>query len=552
MPSPSSPLAPRIPVPIPDALLERVSRLNELRDLWRRAMARPAGSIHEKVIAELELRPDYRGAIDDIPAHGPLIIVANHPFGIVEGPVLGALLERIRPDILFVTNSLLAELPELRPQLIAVDPFGDAAHANSAPVRTSFRHLQRGGALVIFPAGQVSSLHPPLGRVQDADWQPMAARLALKTGAPVVPVFFDGHNGPAFQLAGLIHPALRTLLLPAQMLAKRRRSVRLVVGKPLSVSRFTDPVRLTAFLRSRTYSLALRTRHAAVAPPLPADPLRSEIASLSPILSSGPFDVFLEPAPRIPVALREIGRLRELTFRAAGEGSGQPLDLDRFDAHYSHLFVWHREHREIAGAYRLADCATLPANPGPYSATLFHFPRSWHSLSSQSVELGRSFVRDNYQRDFLPLLLLWKGIGVFVMRHPHIRYLFGPVSVSADYTAASRSAIASFFSPFRKGFLPRNPLTHTLSWRRGASRPASLDDLDALLRQWEPDAKGLPVLLRHYLSLNGEILCFNIDPGFANALDGLVLLDLARTPPRLLARYFGQPAVDRFHPPIPV
>ncbi len=509
-------------------------------------MERPAGTIHERVIEELELRPEYVGAVEEIPATGPLVVVANHPFGIVEGPILGALFGQVRRDVLFVTNSLLAELPELCPQIIAVDPFGGASHANTAAVRQALKHLQGGGALVVFPAGEVSSVRPKLGRVADSDWQPMAARLAMKTGARVLPVYFDGHNGPGFQLAGLIHPALRTLLLPSQMLARRRRTVRVAVGRAMGVERFRDAGQMTMHLRNRVYALAAQVRQARVAAELPADAIGVEIGRLQPVLAAGSFEVYLEPAGTIPTALREIGRLRELTFRAAGEGTGAAVDLDEFDAHYWHLFVWHRENREIAGAYRIADCAALPPRPGSYTSTLFRFPRDWRRIAGQAAELGRSFIRARYQRDYLPLLLLWKGIGVFVMRRPHLRYLFGPVSISADYTAESRSAIAAHFSPWPKGFFPRNPMTHALVWGKGGERRRSVEELEAYVTQLEPDAKGLPVLLRQYLNLGGEILCLNLDGRFGNALDGLVLLDLTKAPARLLGRYFGEEAVRRF------
>ena len=531
------------PIPIPQALIGRVFRIDEVRQVWNNAMRRPAPSIHQRVLDELAIETVYAGAIDEIPKTGPLVIVANHPFGIIEGPVLGAMLHRIRPDVLFVTNSLLAELPELAPQLIAVDPFGDAAHANSGPVRRALRHLREGGVLVVFPAGEVSSLRAPIGRVADGPWNTMAARLAMAAQAQVVPCFFQGQNGAGFQLAGLVHPRLRTLLLPAELLRRRNTRIRLAVGQPLPAGRFRDAKALTEHLRTRTYSLAPRLRQQPIAAAAPAPQILLEIAQLKPALSSGEFDVFIERANSIPNLLNEIGRLREVTFRAAGEGSGKPLDLDEFDTNYWHIVLWDHSRCAIAGAYRAADCAEVK---DLYTNTLFHFPRSWNDIASRSIELGRSFVTPRYQRQFQPLLLLWKGIGALVMRLPHVRYVFGAVSISADYTAASRSAIAAHFSAWPRGFFPRNPLTHALTWKLGSQRCADLEALESRITELEPDAKGLPVLVRHYLNLGGEILCLNLDPRFGNTLDGLVLLDLRKTPEKLLSRYFGAAAVSRF------
>ncbi len=540
----------RLPLGLPEGFVERLLQLDRVRDVWRRAMDRGAGSIHERVMDELELRLEALGDLESIPRQGPLVVVANHPFGIVEGPALGALLERVRPDVMFVTNSLLAELPELRDRIFAVNPFGRAAHENTAAIRGALRHLRSGGALVVFPAGEVSAMRAPLGFVSDSTWQPMAARLAMKTSAKVLPVFFAGGNRPRFQLAGLVHPSLRTMMLASEMLARRKQTIRVVVGQPLEAAKFRSAEGFTEHLRSCTYALAKRIRQAPVAPPMAAGALRSEVNGLTPILEAGDYRVYLEPAARIPVALEEIGRLRELTFRSAGEGTGRARDLDEFDPHYWHLFVWHQPSSEIAGSYRLADGAQVRGTM--YCRTLFHFPKQWDQISTQGAELGRSFVRVTYQRDFLPLLLLWKGIGRFVLDRPHLRYLYGPVSISADYTPATRAIIAGYFSKWREGVRPRNPLTMALAWWPGARLSTTAKDLDSLgkhVAELEPDGKGLPVLLRQYANLGGEILCMNVDPRFGNTLDGLVLVDLRRVPTRMMQRYFGPEGVQRFSQP---
>jgi putative hemolysin len=532
----------KLPLTVPEGLRDRMLGIEEMRQVWRRAMRRGNGSIHERVLAELELRLEATGNLHDIPKQGPLVVVANHPFGIVEGPTLGALLDRVRPDVMFVTNSLLAQLPELRSRIFAVNPFGDAAHENTAAIRHALRHLRQGGALVVFPAGEVSAMRAPWGLVGDASWQPMAARLAIRTGAKVVPVHFAGRNRGRFQLAGLVHPKLRTMMLPSEMLSRRRKTVRLAVGPPVEAARHRNAEEFTRQLRAVTYALP---KQQPVAPSPGKAALSDEISRLAPAFEAGAYQVYLEPAARIPVALEEIARLREITFRSVGEGTGRAKDLDEFDSRYWHIFVWHREAQEIAGAYRVADVAEAGR---VYCETLFRFPRQWNGIASRGAELGRSFIRDNYQRDFLPLLLLWKGIGRFVLDRPHIRYLFGPVSVSANYTPAARALIASFFE-WRSGILPRNPLTLAL-WRpwRGER---DFDLLGKQVSQLEPEGRGLPVLLRQYVNLGGEILCMNLDSHFGNSLDGLVLLDLQRVPPRMMERYFGAEGVRRYSANIP-
>jgi putative hemolysin len=242
--------------------------------------------------------------------------------------------------------------------------------------------------------------------------------------------------------------------------------------------------------------------------------------------------------------LQEIGRLREITFRAAGEGTGKATDLDRFDAAYLHLFVWNRKACEVAGAYRLApvDNALTPL----YTETLFGYSREFREKLGSAMELGRSFVRPEYQRAFQPLLLLWKGIGRFVAANPQYKILFGPVSISNNYQTVSRELMVSFLR--RHAYLSdwaallrlKNPFRAPKAQAKPAAAPLDLDDLISAVDDIEPGRPGVPVLLRQYLKLGGKLLGFNIDPDFNNALDGLILVDLTQTERRLVERYLGK------------
>jgi putative hemolysin len=236
-----------------------------------------------------------------------------------------------------------------------------------------------------------------------------------------------------------------------------------------------------------------------------------------------------------------------MTFRGAGEGTGRPLDLDRFDRHYLHLFVWNAAKQEVVGAYRLTgtDHAGLD---GLYTATLFRFGEEFLRAMGPALELGRSFVRPEYQKAFAPLLLLWKGIGKYVARNPRYRVLFGPVSISNQYQAASRELMVAFLER-------RASLRDWLSLVRARHAPpkprlnvycTGVDELSELVSELEPNRAGVPVLLRQYLKLGGKLLGFNVDPEFSNALDGLIVVDLARTEPKLLERYLGKPEAAGF------
>ncbi len=511
-----------------------------------------------------------------LPATGPLLVVANHPFGLVEGIVLGAILSKIRPDFRFLANALLASIPGLEDRVIPVNPFGGSRSVlqNRKPLRQSVEWLKNGGLLVLFPAGEVATLRFPALAVADREWTVNMARLSRLTGAPVLPMFFHGSNSPAFHLAGLLHPSLRTVLLPHELLKKAGTNIRLSIGSHIPSDRLSATSDPTGYVRGRTLMLASRSQrpqkplpftHLRTAPIAAAgdpNPIRREIETLPAqqiLTRHGEFLVCFAAASQIPFALREIGRLREITFRQAGEGTGKAADLDGYDRYYTHLLMWNQEKHEIVGAYRFGKTDEVIASLGVrglYTNTLFRLKPAFYRNIQPALELGRSFVRPEYQKSFFPLLLLWKGIGHYVARNPRYRVLFGPVSISKDYSPSSRDLIVSFIKSRcanndlaahiepRKPFQIRRP--SACDPRNFSSLLSDLDELSEVVADIEPDGKKIPVLLRHYLNLGGQILDFNVDRKFANVLDGLVVLDLAKVSRRQLERYMGAENADGF------
>ena len=514
--------------------------------------------------------------LNRIPKSGPAIVTANHPFGILEGAILASLLRRIRPDVRFLANGILNVIPEVRSLMIPVDPLRGrtAMTGNSRGLRASLAHLRSGGMLVIFPAGEVSHLRWNHRNVADGEWHTSAARMAGSADVPVIPLYVEGANSLMFQLAGLAHSALRTALLCRELLNKRGLCVEVRAGaaiQPDKLKAMPTPREQTDYLRWRTYLLASRepfkpltalpfnrkreARREPIASPLPPIIVAHEVAELKGermLSRSGDLEAYLAPAIEIPQVLHELGRLRELTFRAAGEGTGKALDLDEFDRHYLHLFVWNARKQEVVAAYRLARTDLVRRNLGVrglYTATLFRYGDPFLDRMGPALELGRSFVRQEYQRGFAPLLLLWKGIGAFIARNPQYKTLFGPVSISNEYQAVSRELMVSFLEKFAMlrelSSLVRNRNASGSKYLAGANRPAfpdsgfDVEDLAAMVGDIEQKPVGIPVLLRQYLRLGGKLLGFNLDPKFANALDGLILVDLTKTEPRLLDRYLG-------------
>jgi putative hemolysin len=399
------------------------------------------------------------------------------------------------------------------------------------------------------------------------------------TGAKSIPAFVSGTNSVGFHLAGMINPRLRTLFLPHELMNKFGRRMEVRLGAPVegeTLKAIHDDEKAIDLLRWNSSLLALRDRigsprtrffhgkwqpRHAVAPPEDPAALQRELQSLPPgalLTEAGNMRVYALGSRQAPRVVREIGRLRELTFRASGEGTGKARDLDRFDAYYTHLVLWNEERREIAGAYRICNVQRVVHRYGMrglYTATLFRFQPNFFAKVGPALELGRSFVNLDYQRQYAPLLVLWKGIGSYVVRHPETPILFGAVSISADYSKASREVLTSFLgahsvnAELLKMLRPKHPpraAAENLQENEIFSRVFSLDDISEWISMFESDGKGVPVLVKHYMKLGGKFLGFNVDAKFSNVLDGLLLVDLREAKPELLARYLGKPGAAEF------
>jgi putative hemolysin len=471
---------------------------------------------------------------------------------------------RVRPDVKFLANSMLANVPGLGEYVFPVNTFGGAAKENWRSLRQSIDWVKKGGMLVVFPAGEVSSLRLSKLEISDSKWDDKVTRIIQMSRATALPMFFHGVNSAMFQVAGLIHPRLRTMLLPRELANKRGGKIRISIGRPIkpqSLIRLTNETAATDYLRQRTHLLDIGRREpkklwriglkpAAVIPAVRSTLLCDEIAALPAeckLVESSGYEVYAASAGQIPNVLREIGRLREITFRGTGEGTGRSLDIDRFDRDYQHLFLWNTDNNEIAGAYRLAGTDVVS---DLYTRTLFRFREGLIEGMSPALELGRSFVRIEYQKSYSALLLLWKGIGRYVARRPRYRILFGPVSISRDYSEASRALIVAYLQQRcgngdlsryvepRREF--RAPRLRGCEPRVLADLLENVEELSDAVADLERDGKGIPVLLRQYLNCGGEMLAFNVDHAFSDVVDGLVVVDLMKMTRPQMEKYLGK------------
>jgi putative hemolysin len=570
--------------PFPDHVLQKLLFPDALRELYSRVQSSDQSCIWQGVLQEMQVECEVSDSdLKNIPSAGPLVVVANHPFGMIEGAILGSTLARVRSDVKVMTNYLLAGIPELRQGCIFVDPFRNRRSPlqNRRGIRESLEWLSNGGVLVIFPAGEVSSWDLRTHRVTDPKWSDTAARLARTSGAAVLPVYVKGENSLPFHLLGFVHPRLRTVRLPQELLNKRGKTIEIRIGSDIPAEQLAalqEPEAATQYLRWRTYLLAERNQQAPKVhrirlrkpePPrevmaaIAKDVLRHEIAQLplsQKLVESREFSVYTATSSQIPALMMEIGRLREVTFRAAGEGTGRAYDLDAYDSYYDHLFLWSNVNQELAGAYRIGRVDEILAKHGVqglYTSSLFRYDPELFRRIGPALELGRSFICEAYQKQYSSLLVLWKGIAEYVAQRPETAVLLGAVSVSNNYHAISRELLVRYFEtrsesdelerflkprmPFRARRIPRSDI------RVIASALRTVEDISEPISDIELDHKGVPILFRQYLKLGGRLLGFNVDPSFSDVVDGLVLVDLLRTDPKVLSRYMSAESLKAFH-----
>ena len=533
--------------------------------------ARPDGpAFSEEVLEDLGVSFEIpEEQLAHIPAEGGFITVSNHHFGAIDGMILNSVVGSRRSDYKILTTYFLSMVAHLKDWFIPVDNFATGGAKSVSGIRTALEHIDGGGALGLFPAGEVATWQKKKDRtavsgkrvVEDKPWAENMMKLVRNSGLPVIPIYFDGTNSRTFHVMGRIHPILRTLRLVREMTGAKGKNVKVRIGQAIPAAQLAelDEKVLGQYLRNRCYALEAqcladfteKPDHGVqqeLIPPVDTGLIRSQMAALDHriLFETGDYRAYLLDAADAPDAMRELYRLRERTFRAVGEGTGKPMDTDPYDNFYRHLVLWNVPNGEITGAYRVGYGPDIVAShggvPGFYTSTLLNFGPAAEQILAHSVELGRSFVREEYQRDVLPLKLLLAGLCVAISKDPEVNCCAGLVTISAsipdfyksllvhflerDFHLEDASGFAMSTLPFKPGFLRVNPDQLLQVVPKG-----DIDAFDRLLGSLSDGKYRIPVLFRKYFSCGAQASCVNVDPDFSDCVDVMILLRLADFPP---------------------
>lgn len=505
-----------------------------------------------------------------LPKDGAYITISNHPLGGIDGILLLKLLLEQNKDYKIMGNFLLHRIKPLIPYVIPVNPFENKKEIKSSisGFKNALLHLKRGSPLGIFPAGEVST-YKDGKQIIDKPWEETAIKLIKKANVPVVPIYFHAKNSSLFYKLSRLSDTLRTAKLPSELLTQKKRVINMRIGNPIKVAtqnEYPDLSEFSNFLRTKTYMLAntfdkksilknipnnLKTATAKqpkeVAAKISSKLITDEITQLHKserkLLENKNYAVFLAPANKIPNVLKEIGRLREITFRTIGEGTNKATDLDKFDQYYHHMFLWDSKAQCIAGAYRMGlgqEIFKEHGVSGFYLQSLFRFEPELHKMMSKSIEMGRAFIINEYQQKPMSLFLLWQGIVHTTLRYPEYKYLIGGVSISNQFSNFSKSLMIEFmkshyYDPYLAQYIrPKKEFKVRL---KDADKEfvfdksaADLNKFDKLIDELEPGALRLPVLIKKYIKQNAKVVAFNVDPYFNNAIDGLMYIHIADLP----------------------
>lgn len=499
--------------------------------------------------------------IQNIPALGKVIIVANHPLGALDALALIKMVSSVRQDkkIKIVANNLLSQFSQLNEQIIPVDNMsGKLSRDSLTKIQEALNNEE---AIIFFPAGEVSRAY--LNGIRDGKWKSGFVKFAKRTQSPILPIYIDAKNSAMFYGASWVYRPLGTLLLSHEMIKARNSVFEFSVGELIAyhtiATMHLDYRQHAKLFRRHLYRIARHKKgiyatEQCIAHPESRQEIKQELKKGERIgTTSDNKHIYIIEYENAPVLLSEIGRLREYSFRKVGEGSGQHKDIDRYDEYYQHLVLWDDDALEVVGAYRIGECNWILSwlgKEGLYMNELCTIDNKADSYLSDTIELGRSFVQPKYWGT-RALDYLWQGIGAYLSHNPQIQYMLGPVSISGSYPQHATEALVYFYSNY---FGSTEPSMHAkFPYRLSQYTNKELDilfkgddylsDFKTLKEYLRAFNVTVPTLFKQYSELceegGVEFLDFGIDADFNDCVDGYILVDIKKIKPAKRQRYIN-------------
>ncbi|MDQ7047747.1 MAG: lysophospholipid acyltransferase family protein [Sulfurovum sp.] len=494
-----------------------------------------------------------------IPAYGRTVIIANHPLGALDAMALLHLLKDVRKDIKIVANSFLYQFENLKDIIIPVDNIN--GKMDKETVKSIYKALEEEKVVIMFPSGEVSRAKP--NGIRDTPWKRGFLKIATKMHAPILPIYIQAKNSKNFYLLSMINRSLATATLPHEMFKAKGKTIDFKIGKSIPFEAYHLPNlsnnETVKLLRKHLYKIAKNHKpifatQNEISVPEERRELKAALKNGTELgkTSDGKHIIVYESVMENCV-IKEIGRLREISFRHVGEGSGKKRDIDGYDFYYKHLIIWDDEALEIAGAYRLGVCSEILADfdlEGLYTSTLFNFDEKFEPYLERGIELGRSFVQPKYWNS-RALDYLWQGVGAYVQTRPEIQYLFGAVSLSDSFNAKAQGLMIYFYQHYfnqNKNIVTHKTPYKTTKWiDEHCENVFCGDDYRADMRTLKEElgfmGYTVPTLFKQYGELCEEggvqFLDFGYDKDFNNCIDGFIVADLDLLKATKRKRYFS-------------
>lgn len=545
---------------ISTALLRRLFHESEVNLFLQKNQHKDAYGFVEAVLDHFQVDITiHKNQLGRIPSYGRCVVIANHPLGALDALALLYVLKDVRKDIKIVATTFLASIENLEELIVPVDNIRGKMDKSS--LERMYAALKKEQLLIMFPSGEVSRAR--VNGIKDTKWRSGFLRIASKMQAPILPIYINAKNSKFFYTLSSINKALATITLPNEMFKFYGKKIEFKIGKSIPFDSYNIPSLTTKDMvklfrkhlerLSKNKSCLFKTQNE-IALAENHQELKNELLNAKPLgETKDGKKIYQYYSDEESVVLKEIGRLREISFRHVKEGSGKKRDIDEYDLIYEHIVLWDDKALEIVGSYRVAKTKNVLAGYGKdglYTSTLFEYQHSFNKYFEQGLELGRSFIQPKYQNS-RALDYLWQGIGAYLRENANIRYMFGPVSISKAYNYEATSMLVYFYmNYFGSDILHvkhKDRFMISAALEKEFEQEFELNnykkDLITLRDKLQLQGLAIPTLYKQYSDLceEGGVMFtdFGKDKDFEDCVDGFIIVDITKLKAQKRERYIG-------------